>query len=173
MSNPVHFCPIDKKPCDCLGPCGLLAYAQATGAAITLRDAAVIAPGRREPPAAKPSPPPRPSPQRPPGCTCVQYQHGHPHAFDCGIAPAGHAPPAAPRTCCLMRRKAVLGVLAVLPEAVCGVADAELADFLRFDVRNPGGKPVLAVRYCAWCGALRDPAGEERVTPPPFSKEPS
>jgi hypothetical protein len=75
----------------------------------------------------------------------------------------GIGPEAAPRTCCPMRRKVVVGILGVLPEQQCGVGDAELADFLRFDLQTPDGKPVLAFRYCPWCGAARGPDTEFRI----------
>jgi hypothetical protein len=82
-----------------------------------------------------------------------------------GPEPSGDAPsgPPTPPSCCLMRRKVVVGILAVLAEAQCGVADAELADFLRFDLEAPGGKPVLAFRFCPWCGTARAPDAETRI----------
>lgn len=73
------------------------------------------------------------------------------------------APGPLPPTCCPMRRKVVVGILAVLPETQCGVGDSELADFLRFDLETPGGKPVLAFRFCPWCGAARAPDAETRI----------
>ena len=78
-------------------------------------------------------------------------------------APGPTPPDPAAATCCAMRRKVVVGILAVLPEAQCGVADAELADFLRFDLESPGGKPVLAFRFCPWCGTARAPDAETRI----------
>lgn len=62
-----------------------------------------------------------------------------------------------------MRRKVVVGILGVLQEQQCGVPDSELADFMRFDLQTPDGKPVLAFRFCPWCGAPRDPAAEVRI----------
>ena len=80
---------------------------------------------------------------------------------DDGEAVEGEA--TAPPSCCAMRRKVIVGILAVLPEAQCGVADAELADFLRFDLDAPTGKPVLAFRFCPWCGERRGPGTEHRI----------
>ena len=77
-----------------------------------------------------------------------------------GETPAGPGPGS---TCCLMRRKVVVGILGVLPEEQCGVPDSELADFMRFDLQTPDGKPVLAFRYCPWCGAARGPEAELRI----------
>ena len=62
-----------------------------------------------------------------------------------------------------MRRKVVVGILGVLPEGQSGVPDSELADFMRFDLQTPDGKPVLAFRYCPWCGAARTPDAEVRI----------
>ena len=62
-----------------------------------------------------------------------------------------------------MRRKVVVGILGVLPEAQSGVPDSELADFMRFDLQTPDGKPVLAFRFCPWCGAARTPDAEVRI----------
>jgi len=81
-------------------------------------------------------------------------------------------PTAEPQTCCVYRRKILVGIQAVLPESVCGVADSHLADLLRFDIDLPTGHPVLAFRFCPWCGKARDLEGETRVTdqaegPPP------
>ncbi|MBX3470791.1 MAG: hypothetical protein KF878_28320 [Planctomycetes bacterium] len=66
-------------------------------------------------------------------------------------------------SCCPMRRKVVVGILGVLGEAQCGVPDSELADFLRFDLQTPDGKPVLAFRYCPWCGQQRAAEAEVRI----------
>jgi hypothetical protein len=71
--------------------------------------------------------------------------------------------PTPARTCCPMRRKVLVGVISVLPEAQCGVGDAELADFLRFDLQTPSGKPVIAFRFCPWCGQPRGPEDEVRI----------
>ena len=62
-----------------------------------------------------------------------------------------------------MRRKIVVGIIKVLNEEDCGISDAELADVVRFDLQTPDGKPVLAFRFCPWCGAQRDPGGETRI----------
>jgi hypothetical protein len=66
-------------------------------------------------------------------------------------------------TCCLLRRKILVGIIQVLDEATCGVGDSELADVLRFDLASADGKPVLAFRFCPWCGEARDPGGETRI----------
>jgi len=74
-------------------------------------------------------------------------------------------------TCCVYRRKIMVSIAAVLPEAACGVSDSHLADLLRFDLDSPTGHPVLAFRFCPWCGKARDLDGETRITdvvsPPP------
>jgi hypothetical protein len=62
-----------------------------------------------------------------------------------------------------MRRKVVVGILGVLPEEQSGVPDSELADYMRFDLQTPDGKPVLAFRFCPWCGAARTPDAEVRI----------
>lgn len=67
-------------------------------------------------------------------------------------------------TCCAFRRKIVLAIIKVLPEEVCGVSDAELADLLDFTQQASSGKPILAVRFCPWCGAPRKPDSETRVS---------
>ena len=72
-------------------------------------------------------------------------------------------PGPAAQTCCPMRRKVVVGILAVLPEDRCGVGDAELADFLRFDLESPSGSPVLSFRFCPWCGKERGVDEETRI----------
>ncbi len=74
-----------------------------------------------------------------------------------------------PKTCCQMRRKVVLLLGPVLPQNVCGVPDSELADFLRFDITGPQNQngqsmPVLATRFCPWCGTRRNDNDETRVT---------
>ena len=73
------------------------------------------------------------------------------------------AEPGPGTTCCAMRRKVVVGILGVLPEQQCGVPDSELADFMRFDLQTPDNKPVLAFRYCPWCGVPRSPDAEVRI----------
>jgi hypothetical protein len=70
-----------------------------------------------------------------------------------------------------MRRKVVVGILGVLPEQQCGVSDTELADFMRFDLQTPDNKPVLAFRYCPWCGAARTPDSEVRIVDVRFAAE--
>lgn len=81
---------------------------------------------------------------------------------------ASSAPPA-PETCCDMRRKVMVFIGTVLPEQACGIPDTVLADFLRFDLPGPARpdgttKPVLAFRFCAWCGAPYKLASEIRIT---------
>lgn len=68
-----------------------------------------------------------------------------------------------PVTCCPIRRKVVVGILSVLPEEACGVPDSELADVIRFDLASPAGRPVIAFRYCPWCGKPRGAEDELRI----------
>ena len=75
-----------------------------------------------------------------------------------------------PTTCCPMRRKVVVGIIGVLPEDKSGVADSELADFMRFDLQGADGKPVLAFRFCPWCGAARAPDAEVRIVDVRFAQ---
>jgi len=75
-------------------------------------------------------------------------------------------------TCCVYRRKIMVSIVAVLPEQVCGVSDSHLADLLRFDLETPTNHPVIAFRYCPWCGKPFTPGSEIRITdlqdgPPP------
>jgi len=67
------------------------------------------------------------------------------------------------QSCCGMRRKVVVGILGILDEEQCGVGDSEMADFMRFDLATPSGKPILAFRYCPWCGAERRHDDEMRI----------
>lgn len=67
-------------------------------------------------------------------------------------------------SCCLTRKKVAIAIVKILPEAECGVSDAELADFFRPDVEIPSGKVVLAFGFCPWCGTRRDPDGETMIT---------
>jgi len=69
-------------------------------------------------------------------------------------------------TCCALRRKIVVGVLAVLNEEQCGVSDVELADVIVHGMNAPSGKPVIAFLYCPWCGKRRGPNDEVRVIDP-------
>jgi len=41
----------------------------------------------------------------------------------------------------------------VFTEEHCGVPDSALADVLVWDVKGPGGVPILQFRFCPWCGA--------------------
>lgn len=59
------------------------------------------------------------------------------------------------KTCCLMRRKILIGIIAVLTEEQCGVSDAQLADVVDWGKATPSGKPVIAVKFCPWCGTPR------------------
>lgn len=68
-----------------------------------------------------------------------------------------------PRSCCPIRRKVLVGILSVLPEEACGVPDSELADVVRFDLQSGSGRPVIAFRYCPWCGKARGPEDELRI----------
>jgi hypothetical protein len=67
-------------------------------------------------------------------------------------------------SCCLARRKLVVGILAVLPEEECGVSNTEIAEFIRFDLKTPKGTPVISFRYCPWCGTERALGTETRIT---------
>ena len=67
-------------------------------------------------------------------------------------------------TCCVYRRKVLVTVHAVLPESACGVSDSVLADMLRFDLDVPSGRPVLAFKFCPWCGAPYTPSSEIRLS---------
>lgn len=92
-----------------------------------------------------------------------------------GEAPSGGEgergePGPQPSTCCAMRRKVVVGIIGVLPEAKSGVPDSDLADFMRFDLQGPDGKPVLAFRYCPWCGVPRMPDAEVRIVDVRFAQ---
>ena len=69
-------------------------------------------------------------------------------------------------SCCLYRRKLVVTIAAVLPEEVCGVGDAYLADLLRFDLETPTNHPVIAFRFCPWCGKPFEPTSEIRIADP-------
>ncbi len=70
-----------------------------------------------------------------------------------------------------MRKKIVLTPYS-LPQDVCGVSDAEVADFLVFDVKSPNGRPVLTFRFCPWCGKPWKTTGQiHEVAPPPPDEE--
>lgn len=68
-----------------------------------------------------------------------------------------------PKSCCPIRRKVLVGILSVLPEEACGVPDSELADVVRFDLQSGSGRPVIAFRFCPWCGKSRGPEDELRI----------
>ena len=60
-------------------------------------------------------------------------------------------------TCCLMRRKVVVGLLGINTKAQCGVDDSELVDYVLHDApRLPSNKPIVAFKFCPWCGQKRD-----------------
>lgn len=67
-------------------------------------------------------------------------------------------------TCCSIRRKVMVAIVAVLPEEQCGVPDSELADVMRFDLGAPTGKPILGFLFCPWCGKPHQAGDERRVT---------
>lgn len=67
-------------------------------------------------------------------------------------------------TCCELRRKIHVGVLRVLDESECGVADAAMADVVRWDIVVPSGKPVIGFRFCPWCGHERTLEDEVTMT---------
>lgn len=73
--------------------------------------------------------------------------------------------PDAPKggSCCDIRKKVVVGVVGTLPEEACGVPDSALADVLRWDETSMHGHPILAFRFCPWCGARRVEGTNERV----------
>jgi len=67
-------------------------------------------------------------------------------------------------TCCNLRRKIVVAVIAVLPEEQCGISEAEMADVIEWGIEAPSGKPVVAFRFCPWCGQARKDGDEVRIT---------
>ena len=97
---------------------------------------------------------------RPPRPPALARQVG---VFVYGERVSQDEPTSPPGTCCALRRKLLVGILRVLTEEECGVGDAELADVMRFDLSSPTGKPVIAFRYCPWCGKPRDERGETRI----------
>ena len=72
--------------------------------------------------------------------------------------------PSHKETCCQMRRKVVVGILAVVPEETCGISDIDMGPFIRFDIKSPTGSPVIAFLYCPWCGKQRGENTEARIT---------
>ncbi len=84
-----------------------------------------------------------------------EHEHEHEHEHE--------SEESAPSTCCPLRRKIVVGIFRVFSEEECGISDSELADVMRFDLATPSGKPVLAFRFCPWCGKPREDGGETRV----------
>ena len=72
--------------------------------------------------------------------------------------------PKRPASCCQMRRKVVVAVVKVLKPEECGVPDSELADFVMHGQDSPRGSPIIAFKYCAWCGTKRDNGDEMRIT---------
>ncbi len=78
------------------------------------------------------------------------------------------APTPPKKNCCDLRRKVLIGVVAVLPESQCGIPDSALLDVTTFGLNDLGetdkGTPILHVRFCAWCGEPRAPGDEVHVT---------
>lgn len=73
------------------------------------------------------------------------------------------------KTCCQMRKKMTVFLGPYLTVEQCGIPDTILADFMRFDVDPvvaPDGtkKPVIAFRFCPWCGAPYTDKSETRTT---------
>lgn len=68
------------------------------------------------------------------------------------------------KTCCALRRKILVTIKTILPEDVCGIPESAVADVLRFDISSPSGAPVVAFRFCPWCGVRRTDDTERRVT---------
>lgn len=69
---------------------------------------------------------------------------------------------------CQMRKKVAIGVVAVIPEEICGIPDSELSDFVNFDLGGPGSSPVLQIKFCPWCGKLAPKP--ERITQVDFEQ---
>jgi hypothetical protein len=72
-----------------------------------------------------------------------------------------------PTYCCKMREKFVVGIIGVnadVPEPV------DLIDFLDFDVKTPGGRPILHIRFCPFCGKSVPREATKRVVEPPWKK---
>ena len=70
------------------------------------------------------------------------------------------------KICCDMRQKVALGIARVYPKDECGIPDVVMAEFHDFSYKSDSNLPVaaaLAIRYCPWCGAERDPAEERRT----------
>lgn len=57
-----------------------------------------------------------------------------------------------------------MGILGVLSEEECGIADSLMADVIRWDLAVPSKKPVIAVRFCPWCGHERTLEDEVQTT---------
>jgi len=68
------------------------------------------------------------------------------------------------KTCCLTRRKVIVGILKILTEEECGIGEGELAGFIRWGKKTSAGTTILAFRFCPWCGEERDPEDEARIT---------
>lgn len=69
-------------------------------------------------------------------------------------------------TCCLMRRKVIIGVFKVLSAEESGVPDVEEAPYIDFDYTSPLGVPVKRAykfAFCPWCGKKRDDTQERRT----------
>lgn len=81
-------------------------------------------------------------------------------------------PPPGPVNCCQMRRKVVIGLIAILPESECGIPDSVMSDFLDFE-QKAAGQSMIQVAYCAWCGARRGKNHEKRICLAPFKPDES
>ena len=68
--------------------------------------------------------------------------------------------------CCRLRQKIIVNGFFTLPEETCGIPDSEIADVLTFD-KSPRGRPVVAFRYCPWCGKHWEVSGAIQESPSP------
>jgi hypothetical protein len=69
-------------------------------------------------------------------------------------------------TCCLMRRKVIVGVVQILTAKESGVSDVEEVPFYDFNYTAPAGMPTLRAykfAFCPWCGKKRDDTQERRT----------
>lgn len=57
-----------------------------------------------------------------------------------------------PRCSCQMRRKVQINGFTHVSFEDCGVPDSVIADFVKWDVMSPMGRPVLVFNFCPWCG---------------------
>ena len=54
-----------------------------------------------------------------------------------------------PGFCCAMRRKFLVGVVMEAPDLADPI---DLVDFLDWDQKTQGGRPIIRIRYCPFCG---------------------